>query len=130
MSDVRLDPVEARPRTPFKRPVGPDAILMPDGQKLVRATKAQRDKIKGKAHAARELLKGLGERGPLKATVEELTRAAAVEGEALKKRRAPMPKTSSKGAWPKVTGVKAERTKRATKPVKSGRAGRVKEARA
>ena len=126
MSDVRLDPVEARPRTPFKRPVGPDAILMPDGQKLVRATRAQRDKIKGKAHAARELLKGLGERGPLKATVEELTRAAAVEGEALKKRRAPMPKTG----WPKVTGTKARGAQAERKPARAKTGSKGKEARA
>ena len=120
MSDIDLHEAAPPPRKDsFKRPVV-DAILMPDGQKLVRAARAQREKIKSKAHMAGELLKGLGDHSkPLKATVEEITlskgRAAAVEGEALKTRRAPMPK--AKGAWPKVTGTKGIGTKAA----KSGR---------
>ena len=131
LSGVGLDPVEGVPlpfrKDSFKRPVA-DAILMPDGQKLVRVPREGRAKVQHKAHGAVELLKGLGNHSkPLKATVKEITaakgRAAAVEGEALKKRRPPMLKTKP------VRNVKAARSKpvKAVKPVKPPRG---KEARA
>jgi predicted ATPase len=71
-------------KNPFKRPAV-DAILMPDGQKLVRKDKKGRAAIQRGAASAANVLKGLG-------TAKRPERAAAVEGEALKKRRAPMPK--------------------------------------
>ena len=69
-----------------KRPKPADEIVV-DGQKLIRKDRKGRKEVGEKAGAAFKLLERLGERP---------SRAAAVEGEALKRKRAPMPKMGSK----------------------------------
>lgn len=93
----------------FPRAV-PDIIVAPDGQKLVRKPK------KGEPPVKKTLMKE-----PLTATVKEITktRASAVEGEALKRRRAPMPKVPLKpiktAAKPTKIDVKPTKAKAARK---------------
>jgi len=89
------------PKKPRKFKETPDTIITPEGQKLVRATRTTRQKV---AHGAAELLKGLGTRkGPKEGPERpKPSRASAVEGEALKTRRTPMPKLVKGRVAPKA----------------------------